>query len=147
MLLWGLLLMLILLSFYCKHHGSLILVLLLINFVFIIIIFSLCHEESATTSLWAYISLVLSPIEVSWLRRSLFFSLPCCTFLDTKSSIANSLVGRVERLGPTISNSHSRASLHLEYLLTHEPILLSKNLNFVIVINHFFQLRIFFFQY
>ena len=146
LLLWSLLLMLILLSFYCKHHGSLILVLLLINFVFIIIVFSLCHEKAAATSLRANISLVLSPIEVLWLWSTLFFSLPSCTFLDTESSITNSLVGRVERFRSTISNSHSRASLHLENFLSHEPIFLSKNFNFIIVVNHFFKLCIFFFQ-
>ena len=138
--------MLILLSFYCKHHGSLILVLLLINSIFIIIVFCLSHEEAASTSLRAYVSLVLSPIEVLWLRSSLFFSLPSCTFLDTESSITDSLVWRVDCLRPTISNSHSRASLHLKDLLPHESILLSKNFNLVIVIHHFFKLRIFFFQ-
>ena len=138
--------MLILLSFYCKHHGSLILVLLLINSVFIKILFCLSHEKAASTSLWAYISLVLSSIKVLWLSSSLFFSLPSCTFLDTESSITDSLVWRVERLGSSISNSHSWTSLHLKDLLPHKSILLSKNFNLVIVINHFFKLRIFFFQ-
>ena len=144
LLLRSLLLMLILLSFNRKHHSSLILVLLLINLVFIIIVLS--HEKAATTSLRTNISLVLSPIEVIRHCRSLVFSLPSCTFLNTESSITDSLVGGVDLLGSIISNSHSRACFHLENLLSHKPILLSKNINLVIVINHFLKLRIFFFE-
>ena len=136
--------MLILLSFNRKHHSSLILVLLLISLVFIIIVLS--HEKAATTSLRTNISLVLSPIEVIRHCRSLVFSLPSCTFLNTESSITDSLVWGVDRLGSIISNSHSRACFHLENLLSHKPILLSKNINLVIVINHFLKLRIFFFE-
>ena len=140
-----LLLMLVLLSFNCKHHSSLILFLLfLINLVFIIIVLS--HEKAATTSLRTNVSLILCPIEVIRHCSTLIFSLPCCTILDTESSITDSLVWRVDCLGSTISNSHSRTSFHLENLLSHKPILLSKNFNLVIMINHFFKLRIFFFK-
>ena len=140
--------MLILLNFYREHHCSLILVLLLINLILIIIVVAvLSHEKAAATSLRAYISLVLRTIVMIWFSGLLFLPMPGRALLNAESSIADSLVRGVEHVfGTAIPNSQARARLHLENFLPHEPVLLSEDLDLIIMINHFFELRIFFFQ-
>ena len=139
--------MLILLSFYREHHSSLILVLLLINLVLIIDIAVLSHEKTAATSLRAYIPLVLRTIVVRWFSGLLFLPMPGRALLNAEGSIADGLVRGVEDVfGTAIPNSQARARLHLENFLPHEPVLLSEDLDLIIMIYHFFELRIFFFQ-
>ena len=125
------------------HHGFLILK-RLICLAIVVELITLGHEEATATSLWTHTLLSTS---ICWRRLSAFsiYGRSRLRGTDAEGRITNGLIWRLDSLLSAISNRQSWTMFERIYLLAHEPVFLPQSFNLTIVINHLFQLWIFFF--